>query len=95
MAISCFYLCMVGHKIDAPILFFGAAVRVYCKCCEAKGRIVSRDELSLEFARLEMVVFQTATCRLAYIRHSANNASKFGSRSLAFKNTTPICCCSR
>ena len=34
-------------------------------------------------------------CRLAYIRHSANNASKFGSRSLAFRNTTPICCCSR
>jgi len=27
-------------------------VRVYCKCCGAKGRIVSRDELSLEFVRL-------------------------------------------
>jgi len=27
-------------------------VRVYCNVCSAKGRIVSRDELSLEFARL-------------------------------------------
>ncbi len=30
---------------------------------------------------------------LAYIRHSARSASRFGSRSLALRNTTPICCC--
>ncbi|SDY38153.1 Ogr/Delta-like zinc finger [Pseudomonas salomonii] len=27
-------------------------MRVYCKVCGEKGRIASRDELSLEFARL-------------------------------------------
>lgn len=27
-------------------------MRVYCKVCGGKGRIVSRDEMSLEFARL-------------------------------------------
>lgn len=27
-------------------------MRVYCKVCGQKGRIASRDELSLEFARL-------------------------------------------
>ena len=27
-------------------------MRVYCKSCGEKGRIISRDELSLEFARL-------------------------------------------
>lgn len=27
-------------------------MRVYCKSCGEKGRIVSRDELSLEFVRL-------------------------------------------
>lgn len=27
-------------------------MRIYCKICGQKGRIASRDELSLEFARL-------------------------------------------
>ncbi|MGR4039943.1 hypothetical protein FW796_11010 [Pseudomonas sp. 910_21] len=38
---------------------------------------------------------QDGAWRLAYIRHSASSASRFGSRSLALRNTTPICCCRR
>ncbi|CAI8991411.1 Transcriptional regulator [Pseudomonas sp. IT-196MI5] len=30
----------------------GGAMRIYCKECGGKGRIASREELSLEFAKL-------------------------------------------